>query len=345
MLAQATSTSLDNIFSNIDNTGLKNAYMNNGLESKITMLETKAKYAAIESDLPTQFEMANVLKNYATVNTAEPIQTQVSYNLGSENIENGRDGETLNNTEMQLEDSSVITEIENQGLDLYDLGRGNVTNFDIDMLNTESLLPDLYNTPETDKNVKIISVQNIPPPVTTGSDKSVNEISDLFDNIPSYNSNWETDVINAFGQLSNEPPITEPQQQPFPYYNEPANVLKDLTADADICRCEDCKCTPYDNCHGCNVNEPKQGCCSTESGKETKKCGCNAISAAQLPEVDNNNDQCCVVVCLKTIKQLKDMLQLAGCLNGNKDHASFNVGDITFNCVKSNALDICKVHK
>lgn len=70
------------------------------------------------------------------MNTAEPIPIQLSYNIGTENIENGRDGETLNDTEMQLEENSIIMEIEKADIDSYDmnLNVNLVNNFDVDML-------------------------------------------------------------------------------------------------------------------------------------------------------------------------------------------------------------------
>lgn len=346
-----------------DLTPLNNNYLAHPLPPKPELLRTEPKFAEIQSsDISAEFEMANGLKHYATVNTAEPIPTQLSYNIGTENVENGRD-ETLNNTEMQLEESSVITEIENQGLDLYDLGRTNVSNFDIELfgVQNDALMSDLYvpktpPPPTKSPNVKIISVQNIPP-VPKPSHPSPSESFD--------SSNWENVMMNAFNQITDETiPFNAFFNEPTPSNDFPAeipqqtaksdNILKDLTAEADICKCVDCKCTPFDNCHGCNVAEAPQtsgSCCKPQeaSGGSCcgKKNGANASACAphkSHSERHGNDEQCCVVVCLKTIKQLKDMLQLANCINAQRTAATFSsFDDLTVSCVKS--LDVCNYKK
>lgn len=423
-----------------DQNQINNNYINhnaNCSETKIDdLLETKAKYAQIESDLTTQFEMANGLKNYATVNTAEPIPIQLSYNIGTENIENGKPGETLNNTEMHLEESSVITEIENEGLDLYDLSRSNVSNFDIEMFQVEPFtggLPNLYDpkgssAPCESPNVKIISVQNIVPPqnVASSTGDVLNDLSNKNDidkqinpfDVPlAYPSSWDH-VIDAFEQLQDNTPLNiapvNVQQQDYEYpqssfavsnhnslvmqdnafvtdnvaantmlqvtnnenlllmqddnYNQDKqsniNVLKTLTADADICKCIDCKCTPTDNCHGCNqVAGPtpapgeqisSSGCCcdgkcagncSTKDAgivEHQKSCckGENTVKALeQMGNEEKSGDQCCVVVCLKTIKHLREMLNLASRLaDEGKTSNVTSLDNITVGCVPA---DFC----
>lgn len=424
-----------------DQNQINNNYINhsaNCIETKIDdLLETKAKYAQIESDLTTHFEMANGLKNYATVNTAEPIPIHLSYNIGTENIENGKPGETLNNTEMQLEETSVITEIENEGLDLYDLSRSNVNTFDIEMFGVEppiSVLPNLYdpkdNSAVTDSpNVKIISVQNIVPPqsafeITRSATDVLNNLQDKNDlnkqnspfDVPlGYSSSWDH-VINAFQQFQDDSSLnimapTDVQQQD--YYTQPSyginnnlimqnssfvaddvtanpvlqqvinndnilvmqdesynpskepsmNVLKTLTADADICKCIDCKCTPTDNCHDCNQTAPSltpteqsstNGCCC--NGKCAGNCstknsdvvdhsgscckGENTVKALeQMGNEEKSGDQCCVVVCLKTIKHLREMLSLASRLaDEGKSSNLAPLDNIAIGCVST---DFC----
>ncbi|XP_011690097.1 PREDICTED: zinc finger protein 148 isoform X2 [Wasmannia auropunctata] len=82
------------------------------------------------------------------------------------------------------------------------------------------------------------------------------------------------------------------------------NILQEITAEADICKCVDCKCNNLQNC---------QNCTSTPVGEVTKKdtvqivndimsslqnkCSCNAEPGGC--------DSCCVVICLKTLQQLQ----------------------------------------
>lgn len=328
----------------------------NGIEQKLSTLLENAKFAAVQTDISTEFEIADGLTNYATVNTSEPIPTQLSYNIGTENIENGKDGETLNNTEMQLEESSLITEFENQGVDLYDLSQNNVTSFDIAMLDTDA--PGYTTKVSETTNVKVANLgEETVEPQKSNIDKSLDS-DDLFGTL-GLSTQWDS-LINSFStNLENDTSLT--LQQPYAYFNNnivetsinqssfpesvtyeevklqktDTNVLKTLTAEADICKCVDCKCTPSNNCHGCtqsaavtipaieiNVNaKPPEntGCCTGHCEKSKPKLSrCQTAALEQLQkccgEEENNNkngDPCCVVVCLKTINQLKEMLEIA----------------------------------
>lgn len=322
----------------------------NGIEEKISTILENAKFAAVQTDISTEFEIADGLTNYATVNTSEPIPTQLSYNIGTENVENGKDGETLNNTEMHLEETSLITEFENQGVDLYDLSQSNVTSFDIAMLDPEAPVAETANA-------KAVGLEEVPvEPQKSNIDKSLDS-DDLFGSL-GLSTQWDS-LINSFStNLETDASLT--LQQPYAYFNNnivdnpinqgsfadtvtyeeiklpktDTNVLKTLTAEADICKCVDCKCTPNNNCHGCtqgavvatpiienteNTKPPENaGCCTGQCEKSKPKltrCQTSALEQLQkCCEEENNNkngDPCCVVVCLKTINQLKEMLEMA----------------------------------
>ncbi|XP_039312133.1 uncharacterized protein LOC105194046 isoform X2 [Solenopsis invicta] len=86
--------------------------------------------------------------------------------------------------------------------------------------------------------------------------------------------------------------------------NKNRNVLQEITADADICKCIDCKCNNLQNCQNCTNNPAAE-----VTKKDTvqivndfmsslqNKCSCNAESGGC--------DSCCVVICLKTLQQLQ----------------------------------------
>lgn len=342
-----------------------------GTERKVNNLLENPKFAAVQTDVPTHFEIADGLTSYATINTSEPIPTQLSYNIGTENIENGKDGETLNNTEMQLEESSLITEFENQGVDLYDLSQSNVTSFDIGMLDPETRVCSTKLTPlDSNSNAKIVSIENpVPPEIGKTLDSD-----DLFGTL-ALPAQWDNIISSLDTNLENG------TQQPFEYFNSSrdemvneyntfsenvvaaqrkshtgdSNVLKTLTAEADICKCIDCKCTPTDNCHECskgvhksspiiksdsekvNNTECSGGCC--KSKPKLNRCQTTIIEQVQkcCGEEENNNkseDPCCVVVCLKTISQLKEMLEMATHL-AEKNNCAENFGTIRETTVTS----------
>lgn len=380
-----------------------------------TPTKTKPKYAAVESDSSATFEMASGLKNYATVNTADPIPTQLSYNIGTENIENGKDGETLNDTQMELEENSIITEIENAAIDLLDIERNSLpepsgNSFDVEMFGNEQaeLITNTYqNKGNKSPNVKIISVQDIVPsenqdildkqiympealqmslaceeetPSSWIDVMNLMNMSPVYEQLPMVENpaNALPTTIQSYIDLTTpQTNLAETQLEPNYYLEDGSdylqdkgssmnNVLKDLTADADICKCVDCKCDSYNSCHGCNqTSEPEQksvknqgivskesinpsttqkenisSCCSSKSCNCCIKASCCSDKVEKPVAQHNNNnntkrqEDCCVVVCLKSLDHLREMLAIA---NGCYNFQNLNIG-----CVKS---DVCSIKK
>ncbi|XP_050464701.1 uncharacterized protein LOC126858428 isoform X1 [Cataglyphis hispanica] len=93
------------------------------------------------------------------------------------------------------------------------------------------------------------------------------------------------------------------------------NILQEITADADICKCVDCKCDNLQNCQNCTNNPVTEVTkkdtieiiddfvSSLQSG-----CSCNIESGGC--------DSCCVVICLKTLQQLQKVFSNC-CKNTN----------------------------
>lgn len=115
------------------------------------------------------------------------------------------------------------------------------------------------------------------------------------DAINTQHTSTNTDIVQK---------ITEYEHKTDNVRNKDRNILQEITADADICKCVDCKCDNLQNCQNC-TNNPV-----TEIAKKDtvqivsdfmsslqNKCSCNAESGGC--------DSCCVVICLKTLQQLQ----------------------------------------
>lgn len=321
----------DNIYGDFSYTPTDNLLTPNYLdrsptENNINMPledQSKAKFAAV---IEEQFEMANGLKNYATVNT-ENIPVQLSYNIGTENIENGKDGETLiNNTQVELEENSIITEFENAGINLYDINLNNDSENSQNAFNIFSSVFQMNDNVKVDASkVKIISIKNVanknPSRNNQVIDSSVNlnsqiytpealqmslacdeEMSSAWVDAVNYSNN--TSQANIFQENVNENPLTALPTAIQTYLNLPhvqsnvpiskpthllantsllssstnllndvgdnivksgntdVNLIKNLTAEANICACKDCKCDAVNNCQSC-------------TGPEESYCGSN----------------------------------------------------------------------
>lgn len=335
-------------------------------------LDSKPKFAAvIENDLSSQFEMANGLKNYATVNTAEPVDVQLPFNIGTENVD--KQDTLINEPPAGLEENSLITEFENAGINLYDFG--------------ESFGQGAFPLGDDSPNVKILSVKaivpNHPQPVKEKG-LQVNlatqeEISSAW-GVSNFSNVGQFDV---FQERLNENPLTAISTAVQSYLNLPAlqpnaapiavvegienvdrylaslnsrpksDALKTLTSEAEICTCDNCKCNDNANCQSCNPAPPEEIASSTAATtncsnaasnsctcQDESGCGENMFKQALLGVVQQNagckekGEQCCVVLCLKTLDQLRQMLKFATNCNGFQN---FSLG-----CLKNPPPDLCQ---
>lgn len=100
-------------------------------------------------------------------------------------------------------------------------------------------------------------------------------------------------------------------------YKKHRNVLQEIAADADICKCIDCKCNHLQNCQDC-TNTSLSGTIKKDISMKTVnneclqiECACNSISG--------NGESCCVVVCLQTLQQLQKIFNANCCRSTNTD--------------------------
>lgn len=96
--------------------------------------------------------------------------------------------------------------------------------------------------------------------------------------------------------------------------NRNENLLKNLTAEANICSCTDCKCGPDNTCND------DDSCYSTKNSiitqnkvilNESKGSKCCEKSSVSCNCTGKTDTKCCVMVCLKSLDQLRYALSLA----------------------------------
>ncbi|XP_066596754.1 uncharacterized protein [Prorops nasuta] len=93
------------------------------------------------------------------------------------------------------------------------------------------------------------------------------------------------------------------------------NILQEITAEADICNCENCQCNHLQDCqksstNECTINNPKKEVqkkiVSDFVSSLKKDCCCNEETSASC-------NTCCVVICLKTLQQMQEIFYRACC--------------------------------
>ncbi|XP_074102300.1 uncharacterized protein LOC141529584 isoform X1 [Cotesia typhae] len=95
------------------------------------------------------------------------------------------------------------------------------------------------------------------------------------------------------------------------------NLLQEITADADICKCVDCKCNETNNCQNCfsevsNLDKIEDSN-SPELNIVNEIVSCLQRQCKNNNDVIDDNDSCCVVICLKTLKKLQRVFKQNCC--------------------------------
>lgn len=196
----------------------------------------------------------------------------------------------------------------------------NVNDEQIDFSSTVAWMPvaqEILNEQPTNNSFNEYNIKNEKNTVYQDNFDTDNLLNDLLLTIDAENMN---SMINPYNTIEE---IIAPK------------TLKDITADADICKCIDCKCDVEQGCQGgcgpdnyckgstdviednnnCSkITEAyvKKKCCGTDKSKSplddgdllnfsydcSVKCSCKSIS-------DGVANGCCVVICLKTFESLQ----------------------------------------
>lgn len=95
------------------------------------------------------------------------------------------------------------------------------------------------------------------------------------------------------------------------------NILQEITAEADICKCIDCKCDHQQNCQNCSNNtipENNKKHVSSKMVDDFVSCLQRECSCDNEP---GGCGSCCVVICLKTLQQLQKVFSRNCCKSTN----------------------------
>lgn len=95
------------------------------------------------------------------------------------------------------------------------------------------------------------------------------------------------------------------------------NILHEITAAADICKCVDCKCDNVRNCQNCTNNSVAEVTKKDSPLKIVNDFVSSLQNGCSCSAESGGCDSCCVVICLKTLQQLQKVFSRNCCKNAS----------------------------
>lgn len=245
---------------------------------KTTEPTTPELLSLFESDKQDPIITTNQIQNSGTTSNSSNLKNVLSSNLDNINL--------IENVDFPVEKENSIFETNNtlfQSLNIEETNSFNSISEKIDDIKQNDAVFSNYNIGSSDLENNKLNNKNI-------KDKE-NALNNIPYQIKEVSSNLIIDKATSFSNTND---------------NNNNNILKQITANADICRCDPCLCDPNEQeCHDCGGISHEEN--TRDSILSQEMCHCND------QDYQKDLDPCCVMICLRTLKKLHQVIEFGCC--------------------------------